>query len=136
MSIPGNPHRRSAMANPPTKRDTSDQDPYESSFGYITNVAERLRDGVLKSSNPEECQKLVRDIDKVLKDLADAQFDIGKLRNEASSHVQNLRRAKPKGKPAEGTVTKDASGKSYIFLKGAWAPYNAPEPDKKAQGQS
>lgn len=97
------------------------------------NRCQNLRDTILKESNPENCQTIIQQLDSILKDIAQLQKDAGAIRKEAGVHVSKLRLAKPKGKPAEGTI-REIRGSNLIFLDGSWQPYSGQEPTKETEG--
>jgi prefoldin subunit 5 len=80
-----------------------------------------LRDRILKATNPEDAQTLVRQLDNFLKEIAQLQQDIGTIRRESGQHIQRLRQAKPKGRPAENEV-RLIQGRNCVFVSGKWYP--------------
>jgi hypothetical protein len=102
-------------------------DPYEVIFGEVS----ALKAGLATETDPEKCQASIRQIDEIQKKIADLQARTGLCRKEAGQHVQNLRKAKPKGKPQEGEVRTFPQGGTYIFTSGSWYPLGSQEPEEK-----
>jgi hypothetical protein len=93
-----------------------------SPFEVVIGEARRVKASCLQETDANKAQLSIKQIDKILKDLADLQKAVGEVRNECGAHVQNLRQAKPKGKPAEGEVRMASDGTKLIFSKGRFYP--------------
>lgn len=92
----------------------------------IIGGAQNIRNDALKQGNAEECQQCIRTLDEILKDLAEVQSRIGFYRSELGKHVSSIRQAKPKGKPAEGSVRELADGSRIAFVEGKWVLIHIP----------
>lgn len=73
-------------------------------------------------------QHYVRILDKVLKNLAEVQVAVGRMRTELSNHVKPLRKAEPIGEPPEGKVIK-RGGKTFVYDSGRYIPIEGVTPD-------
>jgi hypothetical protein len=89
--------------------------------------AKTYRDVCLKTDNSESAQEQIRLLDSLLKEIAEAQNEIGALRKAAGLHVQELRQASPKGKPAEGLV-REINGRTYVYTLGRFVPLETKPP--------
>lgn len=107
-----------ATPNKPTSRGSPKEDP----FKIISLGISELRNHCLKSNDPKQTRELIRQVDDLLKEIANLQSESGKIRREMVSHEGNLRQERPKGRPAEGTIKVTPNG-SYIYLDGAYQPY-------------
>lgn len=88
-------------------------------IGVIQSKAKELKAIGSKLNDPVLIRQNVLEIDKILKDLADLQRDVGQLRRDLVNHEKDMRKANPSKKKGRalrpGQVIKDSNGNVFVI---------------------
>lgn len=107
------------MTVSPSEKPKRNLTSFENTYKSISEACKDLDNNSRKVTDPEEHQKFIRDMDKVLKLCSDHQRSLGAIRKDMGKHNESLRRNKPKGKSQRNeTEPFVIDGKTYQLING------------------